>query len=83
MAKINKYYQKIKEKTERNEVDHVKMEFSLNKKGSLLYKIRLYIPNLKEINLIAMNELHKRLYSRHPRYQEMITMIRKDSIDLT
>ena len=25
-----------------------------------------------------MNELHKRPYSRHPGYQKMITMIRKD-----
>ena len=38
----------------------------------------LYIPNMTEIKLIVMNELHKQLYSGHPRYQKLITMIRKD-----
>ena len=38
-------YQKLKEKEANNEVNCVKIELSLNKKGLLLHKIRKYIPN--------------------------------------
>ena len=38
----------------------------------------LYIPNIREIKLIVMDELHKRPYSGHLGYQKMITMIRKN-----
>ena len=55
----------------------VKTEFSLNKKGLLLHKRRLFIPNLEEIKLIVMNELHYRPYLGHHKYQKIITMIRK------
>ena len=50
-TKFDKDYLKLKEKTPENEVNH---EFILNKKGLLLHKRRLYIPNLKEIKLIFM-----------------------------
>ena len=50
----------------------------MNRRGLLLHKNILYIPNSTDIKLTVMDELHKRPYSRHPRYQKMITMIRKD-----
>ena len=55
----------------------VKTEFSLNKKGLLLHKRRLYISNSEEIKLIVMKELHKRLHLGHLGYQKMITMVKK------
>ena len=71
-------YHRLKEKTVKNEQEQVKIDFILNQQGLLLYKDMLYIPNIREIKLIVMDELHKRAYSRHLRYQKMITMIRKD-----
>ena len=44
----------------------------------MLYKNRLYVPNIPEIKLWILNEVHKSRNSRHPRYQKMITMLRKD-----
>ena len=44
----------------------------------MLYKNRIYVPNVPEINLLILNEVHKSLYSGHPGYQKMITMLRKD-----
>ena len=49
----------------------------MSKKGLLLHKRRLYMPNSKDIKLIIMDELHKIPYSAHPRYEKMITMTRK------
>ena len=50
----------------------------MNKKGLLLHKRRLYIPNSEDIKSIIMDELHKRPFLGHPGYQKMITMARKD-----
>ena len=44
----------------------------------MLYKNRLYEPNLLEIKLLILNEVHKSPYSGHPGYQKMITMLRKE-----
>ena len=42
---FDKEYQKLEEKTATNEVNRVKTNFSLNERGLLLHKSRLYIPN--------------------------------------
>ena len=48
------------------------------KKGFLLYKNRLYIPNVPKIKLLILNEIHKTPYLGHPGYQKTITMLTKD-----
>ena len=44
----------------------------------MLYKKRLYVPNIPEIKLLILNEVHKSPYSKHPWYQKMIAMLRKE-----
>ena len=36
--------------------------YSLNKKGLIIYKSRLYIPNVPKIKLLILNEIHKTPY---------------------
>ena len=74
---FDKKYQNLKENTTENERNRIQIDFSLNGRGLLLHKNILYIPNVVEIKLTVMNELHKRPYSRHLGYQKMITMIKK------
>ena len=50
----------------------------MNEKGLLLYKDRLYVPNVPNIEMLILNEVHKTPYSGHPGYQKTITMLRKD-----
>ena len=56
---FDKEYQLLKEKTAKNEQNKIKTNFSLNQQGLLLHKYRLYIPNIAEIKLTVMDELHK------------------------
>ena len=74
---FDKEYQNLKEKTAENERNQIKTDLSLNGRGLLLHKGRLYIPNSTYIKVIVMDELHKQPYSGHPRYPKMITMSRK------
>ena len=55
----------------------MKIDFILNQQGLLLYKNRLYMPNIREIKFTVMDELHKIPYSGHLGYHKMITIIRK------
>ena len=74
---FDKEYQNLKEKATENERNQIKIDLSLNIRGLLLHKGRLYIPNSTYIKVSIMNELYKRPYSRHPGYHKMITMTRK------
>ena len=73
-VKMDKDYQKLREKVTGNEFKNLKTDFSLNEKGLMLYKNMLYVP---EIKLLILNEVHKSTYSRHLGYEKMITMLRK------
>ena len=44
----------------------------------MLYKTRLYVPNVPKIKLLILNEVHKSPYLGHPRYKKMITILGKD-----
>ena len=41
-------------------MNRIKTDFGMNRRGLLLHKARLYIPNLTDIKLIIMDELHKK-----------------------
>ena len=67
---MDKEYQNLREKVTNNEYENVKTDYSLNEKGLMLYKNRLYVPNIPEIKLLILNEVHKSPYSRHLGYQK-------------
>lgn len=59
-------------------VEFEENDYKRTEKVLLVYKNRLYIPNIPEIKLLILNAVHKSHYSGHPGYQKMIAMLRKD-----
>ena len=49
--------------------------YSLNEKGFLLYKDRIYVPNVPKVKLLILDEIHKTPYSGHPGYQKTMKRI--------
>jgi len=45
-AKMDKDYEDIKNKIRKNESENLKTDYDLNEKGLILYKNRLYVPNI-------------------------------------
>ena len=74
---MDENYQKLQAKVAENVTGSLSTSYSLNEKGLILYKDRLYIPNVPKIKLLILNEIHKTPYSRHPSYQKTITMLQK------
>ena len=66
--RLDENYQKLQEKVRENLIESLSTGYSLNEKGLLLYKERLYIPNVPKIKLLILNEIHKTPYSGHPDY---------------
>jgi hypothetical protein len=54
-----------------------KPDISIDKKGLLRFKNRLYILDSTELKLTILDEVHTKLYSGHPGYQKTITTLRK------
>ena len=75
---MDENYQKLQAKVAENLTKSLSTGYSLNDKGLILYKNRLYIPNVPKIKLLILNEIYKTPYSGHPGYQKTITMLRKD-----
>ena len=51
--------------------------YQMTEEGLLTYRSRLYIPDCDNFKRFIMDELHRRPYTGHPRYQKMITTTRK------
>ena len=69
-------YLKLQAKAKKNIIQSLSTGYSLNEKGLLMYKDRLYIPNVPNIKLPILNQIYKTSYSGHPSYQKTITMLK-------
>ena len=73
--KLDENYHKLQAKVTKNLTKSLSTWYSLNDKGLILYKNRLYIPNVPKIKLLILNEIHKTPYSGRAGYQKTITML--------
>jgi hypothetical protein len=70
-------YTKVMAKLQKSTENSDKLALSIDKKGLLRFKNRLYIPDSVELKLIGLDKVHKKSYSGHPGYQKMITTLRR------
>ena len=61
-------YLKLQAKTKENPIEILSTGYSLNEKGFLLYKDRIYVPNVPKVKLLILDEIHKMPYSSHLGY---------------
>ena len=70
-------YKNLQAKVKENPTESLSKGQSLNEKGFLLYKHRMYVGNVPKFKMLILDEIHKTPYSGHPGYQKTITMLRK------
>ena len=75
--KQDEIYQNLQAKAKENPTENLIKGYSLYEKEFLLYKDKLYVPNVPKVKLLILDEIHKTPYSGHPGYQKTITMLRK------
>ena len=69
-------YNKLLSKIQNHEINLDRATFKVDQKGFIWFKDRLYVPNVLEIKLFIMNEMHKHPFAGHPGYQKMVTALR-------
>ena len=52
-------------------------EYGKNEDHVLTFRRRIYVPNRITLKDLILNEFHHSNYASHPRYQKMLTAIRK------
>ena len=70
-------YIELLSKIQNPEIKLDREAFKIDEKGFIWFKSRLYIPNVLEVKLFIMNEMHKPPFAGHPGYQKMVTALRK------
>jgi hypothetical protein len=70
-------YTKMMEELQDSTANSDKSDLSINQKGLLQFKNRLYIADLEELKLTVLDKVHNKLYSGLLGYQKMITTLRK------
>lgn len=85
-----KFYEKIREETmqdskykyswKKNKIlnsHEQQFKYEVNPKDLLIYRGIIYVPNKKNLKNLTFDEYHKISYADLPRYQELITTLRK------
>ena len=81
-VKQDEHYQKLQITTKEELTKSLIKGYSLNENGFLLFKDKLYVPNVPKVKLLILDEVHKTPYSGHPVNQKTITMVRKEYFGL-
>ena len=70
-------YENLLNKLLKDKVNLNGTEFKVDQKGLIWFKERVYMPNVVDLKLFILNEMHKPPYAGHPSYQKTITTLRK------
>jgi hypothetical protein len=49
---------------------------TLESKGTLLYKNKIYVPNVQDLKLMTLNEVHNVPCAGHPAYQKTMATVK-------
>ena len=70
-------YVQIKDKLQQQNLERKYEGYQLEGDKLLTYKNRIYIPNVADLRMIVMDEIHQAPYFGHPGYQKTISIARK------
>ena len=77
-VKQDEIYQKLQITAKEEPTEILIKGYNLNENKFLLYKDKMYVPNVPKVKLLILDEILKTPYSGHPGYQKTITMLRKE-----
>ena len=75
--KVDPFYVEILKKVQEDRLFQQQKEYKVDDSGLLWSKDRLYVPDGGDIRSSILIEFHRAPYSRHLRYQKMISAIKR------
>ena len=70
-------YENLLNKLLKDRVNLNGTKFKVYQEGLTWCKRRIYMPNVADLKLFILNEMHKPPYAGHPGYQKMVIAVRK------
>jgi hypothetical protein len=75
-ANIDLQYRGLIAKLQQSERPQTKESYTLGTDGLLLYKNRVYVPNVRELKMEILKEMHNVAYVGHPGYQKTVEAVK-------
>jgi hypothetical protein len=75
-ANVDLQYRCLVAKLQQSERPQNKESYTLGTDGLLLYKNRVYVPNVQELKLTILKEMHNMAYVGHPGYQNTVAAVK-------
>ena len=75
-ANTDLQYKSLVAKQQQCEEPQPKEGYTLGADGLLLYKNRVYVPNVQELKLAILKEMHNVTYVGHPGYQKTVATVK-------
>jgi hypothetical protein len=69
-------YKSLVAKLQQREISQTKESYTLGTDGLLLYKNRVYVPNVQELKLTILKEMHNVAYAGHYGYQKTMAAVK-------
>jgi hypothetical protein len=75
-ANADLQYMELVAKLQQGEMPQKVEDYKLGVDGTLLYKNRVYVPNVQELKLMILKEMHNVPYVGHPGYQKTVAAVK-------
>jgi hypothetical protein len=75
-ANVDLQYRGLVAKLQQHERPQTKESYTLGTDGLLLYKNRVYVPNVQELKLAILKEMYNVAYAGHPGYQKIVAAVK-------
>jgi hypothetical protein len=75
-ANVDLQYRDFVAKLQQSESSQKEEKYTLEADGLLLYKNRVYIPNVQDLKLAILREMHNMTYVGHPGYQNTVQAVK-------
>jgi hypothetical protein len=76
-ANTDLQYKDLVAKLQQGKMPQKVENYNLETNGPLLYKNRIYVPNVQELKLMILNEMHNVPYVGHPGYQKTVAAVKR------
>jgi hypothetical protein len=76
-ANVDLQYRGLVAKIQQCERPQTKESYTLGNDGLLMYKNRVYVPNVRDLKLAILKEMHNVAYAGHPGYQKTVAAVKR------
>lgn len=77
-ASLDSEYQYLKQQVQKSDKEKLQQGYTLNSDGMLCFNKKMYVPDVKDLRRLVLDEFHISHYTGHPGYQKMIIALKKE-----